>query len=670
MTGVVPLVRAALCGFGPLLLAAMLTGVVAALDSSSFADVVLLPPETTSFARDAVAILATGFAMFAFNFAPGVLASRAAGVAWGSAAAGVVGSFVLTQFLLAAGWAGAMALFPGEGSRTCAYLTVGAVCGLALLVAVFRTPGAGLLALREGKTLDRRSLLVTAVAILVLFVVTFLVFPGKLRVEALEGDATEVLGFGSSLFQYAVPRWDLESGAWGFYPTFVFIGYPVLFHLASIGVCEAAVRLPGLVSLAVLLFVVVDLAGSPVGGAARSPLRRHLPAVLLAGFMSLLVGAHYAGYHPFHGDWGCSPLEEWMVTSFALGALLLLRDGHSALAALAALLSILTFPSGLMFVGLLGLGAVVFANADERRTTLRALLILLVGVALVAVGIAALTLSEGTFHSMLGEWNAKYFEGRAGFTRESPERVVQAWGWFTLLCGGAALLGFATAWRSSDRWARVFAFAGLLWVLFFSLSPAKNIHYFMPAALLPIMAALRTGLSPALLSLSAALCIGLVWPTRVPPYTVDREFGRESAFLAPTIREAVEDSQLLYNFAKPLWKWQKGDDWTIGHHTWVLYARHPQALGPRGQTAHSIGGESRRPLPRFVVGRTSAPDTSFIEITRRPVPGGTAVLWSRAGREDWREYRDRDFPRKRDLSRFHFDMGPGDLPGPGSKPVR
>ncbi|HET9887681.1 MAG TPA: hypothetical protein VFR10_09215, partial [bacterium] len=418
------------------------------------------------------------------------------------------------------------------------------------------------------------------------------------------------------------------------------------------------VRLPGLLFLGVMMFAAYDLGRRSVsGGAVPLEWRRVLPPVLLTGFLSLVVGAQYAGYHPFHGDLGCSPLEEWMVTGFAMATIVLARDGMSRVAALSALLSILTFPSGLMLVGLFGIAGLMFGDREARQSVLRTGLWLAAFVASYGVALTIFTISRGTFAPMMAEWRAKYFAGRASFGSEDLARIVQAAGWTTLLCGGLSMLGLLYAWIRGDRIARWLAAAALVWITFFLLSPSKNVHYFMPMALLPVVAALRSSVPSWLLTASTLVCIGLVWPKRVPPYTADREFGERTIFLEEDLRAAVEDSKVLYNLAEPLWKWKPGDGWTLGHHTWVVYSKYSEI-------------PSRD--PQFYVGRGSPPRGDLQVITRipftRPPPvplgseplriqdPGAATLWSPHGREDWRKWRDLRYPLKRDLSRFNFEM--------------
>jgi hypothetical protein len=641
-----------LFAYVPLLIANALTLLAAWLDAVSFRDVILLPPDPLGSARLLVGFVAQLAGYVGVYLAPGWLLLRALRWRAANAVAQILAAFVVSLLALSLAWIVVMSAFPGEAGRTCLYLTAAVIDALAILAALRTTrgPAGGSVTGAGGEAdsarHDWREVIVPAAGILCLFALAAWLLPGKILVESLDGDATEVCGFAASLFHGGLPEWDLESGVWGFYPTFMFVSYPVLFSLAIGGVSEAAVRLPAFVFLGVLLLATADLAGRGRARLAGATPHVLLP-VLVAGYLSLQVGAHYAGYNPFHGDLGCSPLEEWAVTALAFCAVVLIRDGAPRLAAGAALLSLLTFPSGLMLVGLLGLGAFAFASREQRSVVLHAGLTLALLVAVYAVFLVLYTLARGTFGAMLAEWYTKYFAGRASFAEESPQRIVKALGWYVLLCGGLPALGFLTAFARGDRVARWLATAAGLWVAFFLLSPGKNIHYFIPAALVPVVLVLRSRLGreqlvSAALVVSTVACIVLCRPRSVPPYTADREFGRRTLFLAGSEREAVESSRVLINLVKPLWKWHRGDPWSIGHHTWVLYA--DRALVPTRDYD-------------FYVGRARPAVPGLEEITCVNMPSGPpAVLWSPEGRAALREWKLRNYPLRDDLSRFNFRM--------------
>lgn len=628
---------AAALAYVPLLIAAALAFACAGADGTTFQDVVLLRPEGVAGARFAGAVAAMAAGYFAVYFAPGFLILRVLRCRPPTPVGRVAAAFALSQLGMALAWIVAQAATEGVAGRTCVYLTAGSLDAAALLAGVFVRRREG-----EGRTL-RREVVVPAAAALLVMAAAWAFMPGKVTRESLEGDATEVHGFATSLVERALPEWDLESGAWGFYPTFMYVGYPVFWSIALGGDSEAAVRLPALLFLGVLLVMLADLAGrgrSSAGGGALGVL---LPLGLVA-YLSVQVGAYYCGYHPVHGDLGSSPLEEWIVTALAVSAVVLLRDGSPGLAVIPAFLSVLTFPSGLLFVGLVGVAGVVTAKGDERRQVLRWGAVLAGVLAVYAALLVVRTNANGTFDAMIVEWYTKYFARRASFGSEAPVRMAAAVGWYALLAGGVPVLGYLLAPRG-DRVARWLALLGGAWTLFFVLSPGKNVHYFLPSALLPaavLLRCTRVRLVPAAVVVSAAACIVLCRPSSPDVYTADRQFGRRTLFLTNDYQEAVRWSHLIYNLVEYGPRWDPGKSWSIGHHTWVLYA--------------DLGFDADRDY-QFFVGQGPPPQPGLVEITRLPLEDGrSAVLWSPEGRATFRPWKDRTFRTKRELSRLHFDM--------------
>lgn len=668
----------ALLAYVTLLVCAGLTLLAAYLDKSSFADVVLLPSEGVEWFRFMVGVLAYITGYFGIYFAPGLVMMRALRISHPNGVAKTLAAFTLSLIGLALAWILTMTVATGEGNRASFYLTVAIFEAVIIVVAWARNRGT------SGNTqpfswLDvaqggGRDLVIPAIGVFLMIVVGCILMPGKISIESLEGDATEVHGFAASLFHGGLPQWDLEVGVWGFYPTFMFVSYPVFFSLALGGISEAALRLPALLFLGILVLAMADLAGRKEGKETSAALGLLLP-VLVTAYLSLQVGAYYANYDPLHGDLAAAPIVEWLVTALAMSAVVLIRDGAPGLGAVAAFLSIISFASGLMLVGLLGVAGFLIGTTNERKVLMKWGLVLTGLVAGYAVFVAAYTSAQGTLEPTINEWLSKYFTHRVAVGAESPLTMLRALGWYVLLAGGLPVVGYIMAFLSRDRMAKWLALTGLLWVGFFIfMSPIKNIHYLMPAALIPVVLATRAGpgrkmgyvsgaqagwakairsakiaewRAPAwasLITLSGLVVIFLSWPKPIPPYTADREFGRTTVFLASIEREAVENSAVLYNIVKPLSKWKAGDPWTTGHHTWVRYA--DRTLQPSRQYD-------------FYVGRAQPPVDGLEEMSRVTLDGGGyAVLWARDGRARLREWETKFFPLKKELSRFNFDLDP------------
>jgi hypothetical protein len=650
------LVHAALLAFVPLAVAALLTAIIALADGVSFAHATLLPARAIPAWRFTLAIVAAIAGYLGVYFAPGLLLMRTLGIRLPNAPANAAAAFVLSLLAVSLGWIAAQAATTGIAGRSCLYLTVAALDVAALVAGLALAPEAPALPPLPAKAAGTGpgELLVPVGGVLLLIVAVWLFMPGKIAIEALESGATEVHGFASSLMGSALPEWDLESGAWGFYPTFMFVSYPVFFSIALLGGVEAAVRLPALLLLGMTVLATADLAARGRTRFAGGSLNVLVP-ILVAAYLSAQVGAYYAGTHPFHADLGAASLNEWAVTALAMCAFLLLRDGAAGLAAVAALLSILAFPSGLMFAGFIGIAGLFVGRFEERRVLWRFGLAMVALLLVYAIVLVIYTVNTGTFDAMMSEWYVKYFRGRASVGAESVSRMASALGWFVLLCGGLPFLAVLVAPLRADRVTRWMALVTLAWAGFFVVSPDKNIHYFLPAALLPMGVALRMaagwsdrprlslGIAGAL-STSSMICIVMCAPKPSPPYVADREFGKRTVFLARNEREAVDYAGVLHGVAPPIATWKPGDPWTIGPHTWVLYSSRRTGFD--------------RPYD-FYVGTGPAPAEGVTEVTRIVTPSGEeASLWVRGGLGTLREWKDREYPLRARLSRFNFDMSP------------
>lgn len=649
------LILAALLAFVPLGVAAGLTAVIALADDTSFAHAALLPAHSIPVWRFVVALVAAVAGYLAVYFAPGLLLMRTLGIRLPNAVGNAAAAFVLSLLAVSLAWIAAQAATAGIAGRSCLYLTVAALDVAALVAGLALAPEAPALPPLPAKATGTGpgELLVPVGGVVLLIAAVWLFMPGKIAIEALESGATEVHGFASSLMGSALPEWDLESGAWGFYPTFMFVSYPVFASIALLGGVEAAVRLPALLFLGVSILAIADLAARGRTRFAGGSLNVLVP-ILVAAYLSAQVGAYYAGTHPFHADLGAASLNEWAVTALAMCAFLLLRDGAAGLAAVAALLSILAFPSGLMLAGFIGVAGLIVGRFDERRVLWRFGLAMFAMLLVYAIVLVIYTVNTGTFDIMMGEWYTRYFRGGGDGGAESLSRMVAALGWFVLLCGGLPFAAVLAAPAGGDRVTRWMALVTLAWVGVFVVSPEKNVHSFLPAALLPMAVALRIaagwsdrprlslGIAGAL-STSAMICIVLCAPDPAPPYVADREFGKRTVFLARNERQAVDYSRVLRDVAPPIATWKPGDPWTIGPHTWVLYSSRRTGFD--------------RPYD-FYVGSGPAPADGVTEVARVMTPSGEASLWVRGGIDTLHEWGKREYPLRARLSRFNFDMSP------------
>jgi hypothetical protein len=470
--------------------------------------------------------LAVVFAGAGIFFCPGLLLLRAFDLRLPNAITNAIASFVLSVVGVSLAWILGRGLLEGVGSRGCLYLTVAGLDAMALAAAVFFVPGARALPVLAPPSAGRgrAELIIPACGVLLALAAGCLLFPGKLTIEALSGEAAGVRALGASLFSHALPQGPLASGSWGFHPVFPGEAYPVFFSLAVVGPCEAAVRLPALLFLGLTMLSVADLAARGRSRAAGGSLNFLLP-ILVTGFLSMQVGAWYAGHDPGPGDLGGLPRTQWQATALALGALLLLRDRTPPLAALAGLLATAVFPVGSLLVGLLVIAGIAFGSAPDRQTMGRAGIVF-------AGALTGLALAFTVRAAVTGTWDLRMPEGPSALGRETGVggavgRIGSALGTFGILGGGLALAGLPLALWRGDRMARLLASVGAVWALGVLATPARGVHLFLPIALLPLAAALRTAavvsrrrrgalLLAGALTLSALACIVLSRPPPAP----------------------------------------------------------------------------------------------------------------------------------------------------------
>jgi hypothetical protein len=373
--------------------------------------------------------------------------------------------------------------------------------------------------------------------------------------------------------------------------------------------------------------------------------------MLAAGFLSIQVGAYYAGNHPFHADLGGLALEAWLVAALAMGALLLLRDSAPGIAAIGALLSILSSPSGLLLAALVALGGLATHAPENRRAVVRGSLALAALLVIYAAALAVYTVTTGIFDEMIGEWWRKYLVGRTIFGANPPGPVLGALGWWALLAGGVPAAGVLATAFQKDRIVRWLGLIVVLWLVLVVPSARKRIHEFLPVALIPMMISLRVvaGRSgrvanlavPAALTLSAAASIALCRPQGSAPYVADREFGQRTLFLAGSERQAVEFSRILHSRFGALRNWTPGSPWTLARHTWVAYA--DRGFEPRADH-------------EFFVGQGPPPLSGLEEVACVAGPDGRPVHWWARDESLLHEWERRAHARRTDASRFDFEM--------------
>jgi hypothetical protein len=337
----------------PLALAVLLTWMLARQQSSTFDSVRLVDPGLTSVEK-ALGMVAAISACFATLLAPGLLAMRALRKEMDTAPEVILASLVLSSFVVAGAWSGALAVVSGEAGRACFYQTIAALDAALLLGGLF-SARSRLFPRRARESLPwllrgskgqhppvpakrfevsgpgARELAAILAAVATAAFVAWLALPAPLTVRVTDPYAVRNELLAASLWEGPIPSVRGE-------PQRSYAAYAVFLGQAILGESPAAVRLPAIVMFGALLLASVALAVS-----RASPLSFRSLATLSLG------AAAIASVAVRHHDPGGFLLETHSAAAFAVCALVFRRDYLVGL--LAGSLALLSLPSHEVFFG-------------------------------------------------------------------------------------------------------------------------------------------------------------------------------------------------------------------------------------------------------------------------------------------------------------------------------
>lgn len=388
--------------------------------------------------------------------------------------------------------------------------------------------------------------------------------PARIATQSFDGDGVEAFSFAASLRTRLLPFWDLENGAWGFYPAFMSFAYPLQLSMALLGESEAAARLPVLPLAAALAAFV----GAGHHGFMRGGLMAAAVVVVATS------GLNYT-YEPYAAD-----IAEPTVTdlSFTVGLLAMLwawSQRRLAVFGLGAAFVVTGQPAGAPFALLLVGGGMV--RRDSRAFAFR------------AAGLLAGILLARTIAVHLSNPPGATKFSPAAFLAHHTHAISPRFGgrqiatqlWALLVQTSGAPLVFATAFAKDirahkDRHAAYLALAAYL--LAITLSPRRHPHYLTPvAAMILFLVPPGASVGRWWMGLIAVALLGVLPPRACPVDTRPAEFGRGTLAVFDTGRDAVENADLLYRvLIVPPWRDER--QWGIGKHAWVLYARRSAIL--------------------------------------------------------------------------------------------
>ena len=164
-------------------------------------------------------------------------------------------------------------------------------------------------------------------------------------------DGMEAFEYGRSLSSNILPHWEIFPGVFGFYSNFWLFSYPNHWFMTLLGPFEAAARLPFLLYIGLLFFVLVLLIEH--GREQRLSLKEEF--VLWLGLaLYTVVQAYNTTYEPFYADLAESAATDTLGVLMFLAAVYSLWSVRVKWFVTFALMTYFAVPGGLLLLLMLG----------------------------------------------------------------------------------------------------------------------------------------------------------------------------------------------------------------------------------------------------------------------------------------------------------------------------
>lgn len=424
---------------------------------------------------------------------------------------------------------------------------------------------------------DTRRILWTVAIVLV----TLLSLIPVMFWQDMNDDGFEALEIGRSLSRFYLPRWPFEPRVLGLGVGLIGMAYPVQWFVLLFGPLEASARLPLLLYLPALFWLVVQTAeqGSP------RRMRFSEEAALFVAFATFTVTmAFNASYDPYFADVAAPAAFEVLTVLCMLAAFEALRAGRDGWFLWYAILGFLCRPTGLLVLGLYAVGCLLAAPGEARRWLPR------IGVAIViclglAVAHEALYVPWVLGDATVGYASSSVF-GRMRFIQFFDFRRLA---FAAFPCG---LLPFFSlfAWKRQDPFARVLTIVALAYFAFFYFQAFIALHHFVPMMILSLAIFWRNHLQrggllgswtlPVVFA-AGAVSFWLSLPTHFEINRNVRPIGYRTAYLVGNYEsdydEVVRHAELLSKLIP--WDWDAKDpgvELVSSPNTIIYYATRPK----------------------------------------------------------------------------------------------
>ena len=290
------------------------------------------------------------------------------------------------------------------------------------------------------------------------------------------GDGIEILEAGRSLLENITPRF--PNGLMGLGTGLVSTSYPISWFVMFFGSIEASARLP-----IVLLFpiMVCSMIGIIELNTARRLKFSELNVIVLTLSAYILTMGYSASYNPYSADLSAQLTQETFTILCMLSGAYSFWSKRFGTFLLFMLLAYLARPTGLLFIGLLGIFSFIHFTKKRFRTLIQT------GVA-ITLCLVTLVLYEFIYIPFINE------EGVTSYPSSSLANRIRYLTLFDfsrllyIIIPSGILPAFALlAYRWQDPIGRTLSGLSIIYFLFFFPLATISIHFFAPAMIFPIV---------------------------------------------------------------------------------------------------------------------------------------------------------------------------------------
>lgn len=383
---------------------------------------------------------------------------------------------------------------------------------------------------------SRWQLVVTSAGVFALA----LLFGPRLAWQDPSPDGAHMFETARNLVVNGTPFWGRQwvdaMSSWPGLNTFAFL-YPAAWHMYLLGAVDSAVRIPFLLYLALVPFALVALAA--VRRPATPDRGIFLPAWLSTVVYAVTV-AYSATYDAYTADIALPSSQDTLFVVTILAFLVGFLESKVELLVPALLLSLFGLPSGIQLALMwLAIAAVALRPLHRRVlvATMATLATFLLAKRLVPSLLAAVGLpSPGREHSLASL--VRYY-GALQIT--DVRRLL-----YVIVPGGILPAVAVWWWSGRDRVAAALTALTAVYFVAFYVQAATQLHYYIPAMLLPVAVHLRgverfggKGWRMAT-ALAAVVALALSWPPHLQPVTLLRGISNRVVIREPGYEQASQ----------------------------------------------------------------------------------------------------------------------------------